>query len=296
MGFIDEHAKNLCGGAVYCGGANHRGPTANPDSNNNSNSGSHYSYRINYHRGLAFFIEERRKHYRLLSEHIFKPLSERKGLSNIIQSFFDDLRFTYDIVDIEQAHYYADGLKHLNVDHQYLIDDTKEIQESSKTHNATVKGVRNEVYDLVKSKVDALGLHIEKTGIFDLLSNQWSLILYSVNDSKPLQEVLSECKPLEGFGEKTEPKDSIRLGSFWMGEGSADKKESLIGLLRQLIVDVSIVDKLVQLKNQQSKLEEKNNSIRDALKKTIEDIDVDRYKTMCNCCPTIWSLTKDYLF
>jgi len=256
---------------------------------------------------MAFFIKERRKHYRNLNNEIFKPLSQlnlnkKPSYSN---SLFDYAK--YCIHNVKTSLFYKYSLQHLSEDRPNFSLDLQldNLKESLENHNEEVESLEKEIPQIIqnKFKISYQSLtgrqypYIESS-INSILKNGFEKY-YNTSTSDKIVHNINTYSSKETYKNITCNNGIIRFNGSRIAEHyslTENDIEPYIEIMDNLIKDDYISNKLKNLKENKEKLDLQINEIMQEITPLVESIDRELYGTKVKCCPTVLKLIRNYFF
>lgn len=253
----------------------------------NCSSESDFSWFYNYFGndyGIAFFINERRKHYRNLNNEIFKPLSQLNLNKKISysNSLFDYVK--YSIHNVKTSLFYRDSLKHLVEDRPNFNLDSKldNLKETLENHNKEVESLEKEIPQIIKNKfrisfptITVRQYPYTKSNIEPLLKNRFEQF-YNNSTSDKIIDNINTYSTKETYKEVNFENGIIRIGGIRIAEDESLKEtdvEQYIKILDELIKDDFIANKLKNIKESNENLDLQINEIKQEITPIIESIE-----------------------
>lgn len=275
-----------------------RGSSHHPyrSAGNSSTSGNNYGSRstsYRYRRGLAFFMDERRKHYGYLNQEVFNPLFNLELKPEEVRtapSIFND--YTYHVYVPRNSLYWEKAKDHLNLDRPSLIQRVEQLESNLSSHNSLVhaleKATLNAITEIV-GEIDRNWFYYERFII--VLSEFWRGYLRDpVRDrSVVLQRFQTKfpCVAAE--------KGYLRLGDEVVAQGTEAQRD-LVAKATCVASDDVILTILNNAVDSAFRLENQVQDIKFSMSNLTRAIEVDLYATRTKCCPTPYTLFRRAFF
>jgi len=277
----------------------------NINDNERNFSCSYYRFSISY--SMAFFFEERRKHYRNMKNEIFKPLSQLNlnKKPSYSQSLFDYAR--YSIHDVKTSLFYKYALEHLTKDRPNFNLDLKlsNFKESLENHNEEVESLEKEIPLIIQKKfrisyqtLTGRQYSFIESSINYILKNRFERF-YTTSKSDKIVEEINTYSTKETYKNITYQNGIIKFDGLRIAENNnltENDIEQYIEIMDKLIKDDFISNKLKKFKQSNENLDLQINEIKQEITPIVETIDRELYETKAKCCPTVLRLIRNYFF
>ncbi|MGH9985934.1 MAG: hypothetical protein ACRD8W_18490, partial [Nitrososphaeraceae archaeon] len=228
--------------------------------------------------GVQFFIEEERKHYRLLYTYVFEPLSHI-SLYNLNQ-FYPHGNDVIPHYRMPIYHHFDDAVLHMKKDGGNLNELVKNLSELVFEFNNSSENANSQISLQITNGIQQAGLdenNERDIGAASEINRQVRTILTRDIFTAPTHEMYDKARNYNA---------SLRA------EGLQDSThKTIIDLIR----NENIIELIWTTKSLVSGLEQIMTEINQQAIPISRAIDDEYYGTRVDCCPTYWTLLKRFV-
>ena len=232
-----------------------------------------------------FFIDEVRNHYTILNQVIYLPLSNiiTQDNENGIKS---RLELNTTLNEQILSHPF---IQHLQNDNNNLFQEIQNLIHNINQHNFMIEQMMYTKDKIVKNK-------FIENGIFPVYENNYrSLGYYHFQDVSHVLEIIWTAfvisrdieLELSRFDFNTR-EQILRAGGFIIGRGNDENElTEMQRIFEQVVRDPLILNSLIRLSGNRQQLVARINQINTFMRNLSRAIQENRYRTLCECCPTL---------
>lgn len=247
-------------------------------------------------------MERRAKHYEHMNEEVLKRLNDfhLEGAPQLpdidVPRRLDFFRRYMFAVDLPTDSYFYDmAILHLNLSGSQGGDILTKLPKRVKEHNEKAASIEVDVW---KKLIEALDNRKVKhdymsDAFFEmlrLLTRVWSQFVITGDSSRVLPYFQREY-PRRDEGSLMYFGDLMVWTEHAVGE-----RERVADAIRSVLTDTDILSRLEGLDHSEYLLQEYARTIAKEARKISRAIEADAYSGKANCCPTVFTLIRDYLF
>jgi hypothetical protein len=261
--------------------------------------------------GIAFFIEERRKHFVALDSAVFRTLAYLvPNVNPIIENIkgntiIDIDNLTYlkigSTLPIKSRHY-RDALKHMQKDSPNLPSKIDSLSNDINIHNEKVDNlfllIRSLITDSSKKSTNPLLSSSYKMSIENILSiflRFWKEATLNHNTVREIQYDV-EYRINSGKFKFDNNSGLLRLNDILVAEEKDNELVEIQSRLLKLIKNEAILSSYLELNKSKMDINKKMIEIQEIAKEISDDIQNNKYTQKAECCPTILKLIRNYFF
>lgn len=242
---------------------------------------------------FSFFSIKRRRHYKKLNQHIFKPLGNLALIRNNQRYDFviDDFKFDLTNLPSESSSIYKIALRHMEHDDPFLPQEIEDLKSMMQNHNNLVNETEKQISEIIIDRLKSTHSTPLKTGgtnysydfksVYKYLSYGWKLT--TVDEIMSTQKV-EDFIP-SSYTEYNKTNCYFYFDNVPVGKGTEIEFERMKYALCDIVRNKDILGLLSNLKSSQNNLENQTNSIKKLAKDTVDLIDQELYDTkVIRCC------------
>ena len=236
-----------------------------------------------YHTRYPFFIDERRRHYNILNERIYFPLSNIIIQDNEIETIETRLRL---ITNLDEEILSHEFIQHLENDNNNLFQEIQNLIQDINQHNFMVKQMMYTKDKIIKNK-------FIKKGIFPVYEqNYHSLGYYHFQDvSSALYLIwfgflISRNIETEfGRHDFHTAQSVLQYNGYIIGrENDVNRLNTMQIIFEQIVRNRLILNSFVRLSENRQQLVNRINLVNNTMRNLSQTIQENRYTTECDCC------------
>jgi len=255
--------------------------------NNRGNRFGHFGRR----RGLAFFIEERRKHYQRLNAEVFRVLAGRflvsAGQSGLNRLQYK-MRIPYDSLLFESA------VAHLEKDTKLRKRELLQLGTDVEKHNVQVERLRKVLRSLMEENLVGYddNSNLPKNGTYI------SDACFQVLGTAYLDRLAGSSNTHFSVGQLRVQGNLLLSDGYGIAKLATEQVADFTARLETILNDKRVIVEVDALRDliKELNLEARESSIITETDHIVAAIDREIYRTKTKCCPTMWKLARDYMF
>jgi hypothetical protein len=261
------------------------------------------NWRRGRHRGLAFFIEERKRHYEQINDKMLKQLRDIRLEKSSFRpvGLLKEYRYSVSLPD-SRSIFYAKAYLHIRRDDASAAEALRLLPYLLKGHDERVSSVEDK---LIKRVQDELTSH---QITYDKMENLWENLIHRLFgfwlSNIDLIKLGSQARLMERFESRfrfTYDPTYEQLYVDMDGSGTPiwrgveQESSNVVNSIRNTVADPAILTAFIELLGSKSAVEEHVNRVREVAAEISELIEGGDYTTVAECCPTIPKLIWSYL-
>lgn len=220
-------------------------------------------------------------------------------------NIFDEYHFAVKLPN--DSYFYENAILHLKASDPTAGKYIENLQTSLNNHNGAANLTQVDVWTALEKAMNTANLAYNDTishdeafsKILHILSDIWKsqyLKQLSATLDTPSSSPQDLLTRLNSWTQ-TDQGFTLILGPFTIFVGhNAEEKEKMMGIIKKIVVDETILAKIKSLEASRRRLEVSITEIRGAASKLSKAIEAEEYSKKKSCCPTFFKLVRNYFF